>query len=89
MVQANSAAINIFMSQLSVKLQESFQKMEEAKNLLRYTDYPCRSIAASLAFSSQSHFIQLFQKYTHLTPKQYRNQQSRNNMIAEPEEIES
>ena len=28
------------------------QKMEEAKNLLRYTDYPCRSIAASLAFSS-------------------------------------
>mgnify|MGYP003095229952 FL=1 len=31
MVQANSAAINIFMSQLSVKLQESFQKMEEAK----------------------------------------------------------
>ena len=65
------------------------QKMEEAKNLLRYTDYPCRSIAASLAFSSQSHFIQLFQKYTHLTPKQYRNQQSRNNMIAEPEEIES
>ena len=65
------------------------QKMEEAKNLLRYTDYPCRSIAASLAFSSQSHFIKLFQKYTHLTPKQYRNQQSRNNMIAEPEEIES
>ena len=42
-----------------------------------------------LNFSSQSHFIQLFQKYTHLTPKQYRNQQSRNNMIAEPEEIES
>ncbi len=70
-------------------VNELKQKMEEAKNLLRYTDYPCRSIAASLSFSSQSHFIQLFQKYTHLTPKQYRNQQSRNNMIDEPEEIES
>lgn len=29
MVQANSAAINVFMSQLSVNLQESFQSMEE------------------------------------------------------------
>ena len=32
MVQANSAAINIFMSQLSVKLQESFQKNGGGKN---------------------------------------------------------
>lgn len=61
------------------------QKMEEAKNLLRFTDYPCRVIASSLSFSSQSHFIQLFQKYTNMTPKQYRNQQIRNNVIDEEE----
>lgn len=59
------------------------QKIEEAKNLLKFTDYPCRAIAASLSFSSQSHFIQLFQKYTNMTPKQYRNQQIRNNIIEE------
>jgi len=61
------------------------QKMEEAKNLLKFTDYPCRVIASSLSFSSQSHFIQLFQKYTNMTPKQYRNQQIRNNVIDEEE----
>ena len=63
------------------------QKIEEAKNLLRFTDYPCRSIAAALSFSSQSHFIQLFQKYTNMTPKQYRNQQIRNNVIDMEEEM--
>ncbi|MDO4157076.1 MAG: AraC family transcriptional regulator [Oscillospiraceae bacterium] len=63
------------------------QKIEEAKNLLKFTDYPCRAIASSLSFSSQSHFIQLFQKYTNITPKQYRNQQIRNNIINEKEDI--
>lgn len=63
------------------------QKMEEAKNLLKFTDYPCRAIAATLSFSSQSHFIQLFQKYTNMTPKQYRNQQIRNNVIDNGDKI--
>lgn len=61
------------------------QKVEEAKNLLKFTDFSCRVIASSLSFSSQSHFIQLFRKHTNMTPKQYRNQQIRNNIINEKE----
>lgn len=47
-------------------------KIEAAKNMLRYSNYSLIDIANYLAFSSQSHFIQLFQKETGMTPKKYR-----------------
>ncbi|MCR5581526.1 MAG: helix-turn-helix transcriptional regulator [Pseudobutyrivibrio sp.] len=47
-------------------------KLEASKNLLRYSDYSLADIAHYFAFTSQSHFIQLFQKETGLTPKKYR-----------------
>jgi AraC-like DNA-binding protein len=47
-------------------------KLESAKNLLRYSDYSLVDISNYLSFSSQSHFIQVFQKEVGLTPKKYR-----------------
>lgn len=49
------------------------QKIEMAKNLLRYSDYSMIDIANRLAFSSQSHFIQRFRESVGMTPKKYRD----------------
>ena len=49
------------------------QKLEMAKNLLQYSDYPMIDIANRLSFSSQSHFIQQFREYVGMTPKKYRD----------------
>ena len=54
-------------------------KIEKAKNLLQYSDYNIVDIANYLSFSSQSHFIQVFQKKTGLTPHKYRTQHFRSN----------
>ncbi|MFV0637000.1 helix-turn-helix domain-containing protein [Mitsuokella sp. WILCCON 0060] len=48
-------------------------KIRQATDLLRYTDQPINIISSYLSFSSQSHFGSVFQKYTGLTPKKYRN----------------
>ncbi|MBP5595899.1 MAG: helix-turn-helix domain-containing protein [Pseudobutyrivibrio sp.] len=47
-------------------------KIEASKNLLRYSEYSLADIANYFSFTSQSHFSQLFQKETGLTPKKYR-----------------
>lgn len=54
-------------------------KIEKAKNLLQYSDYKIIEIANYLAFSSQSHFIQSFQKKTGMTPHKYRMKHFRTN----------
>ena len=48
------------------------EKVEEAKRLLRYTDKHATAIAAYLGFSSQSHFANVFKKYTNKSPNEYR-----------------
>lgn len=48
------------------------EKVSIAKNYLRYHDYKYIDIADMLAFSSQSHFINVFKAETGVTPKQYR-----------------
>lgn len=53
------------------------RKIEKAQNLLKYSDFSEIEIANYLSFSSQSHFIQTFQKKTGLTPLKYRNQNFR------------
>ena len=55
------------------------QKIEVAKNLLRFSDYSMIDIANRLSFSSQSHFIQVFQKFTGLTPHKFRTKHFRTN----------
>ncbi len=49
------------------------KKLEKAENLLKYSTYSYIEIANYLAFSSQSHFIQAFEKQYGMTPKKYRD----------------
>lgn len=49
------------------------QKIEMAKNLLKYSEYSMIDIANRLSFSSQSHFIQQFREVVGMTPGKYRD----------------
>ena len=62
-----------------LKISELAYGTEKAKNLLTYSNYSLTEIANYLAFSSQSHFIQIFQKYGGTTPRKYRELHFRNN----------
>lgn len=48
------------------------ERIRVAEKLLRYSEYDMKSIAASLAFCSQSHFGMAFKEQTGMTPTQYR-----------------
>ncbi len=50
------------------------QKIDMAKNLLRFSDYSMIDIANRLSFSSQIHFIQQFREVEGITPKKYRDE---------------
>lgn len=50
------------------------QKVKEAMDLLRFSDYSIAQISEILSFSSQSFFTSTFHTITGMTPKQYRNQ---------------
>lgn len=56
------------------------KRMEAAQNMLRFSDYSYAEIAATLAFSSQSHFIRVFRSQTGYTPKEFRNRFFRTGM---------
>lgn len=59
---------------ISVSAYIREQKINIAKNLLRFSDYSLIEIANRLSFSSQSHFIQQFKEVTGMTPKKYRDE---------------
>lgn len=71
----------LFYKEIGMSISEYIilQKLEKAKNLLCYSDYSATDIANYLAFSSQSHFIQVFKKYEGITPAKYRDKHFRNN----------
>ncbi len=48
------------------------QRIEEAKNLLRFSEYRIAEISSYLTFSSQSYFTSVFKRHTGMTPKKYR-----------------
>ena len=48
------------------------EKIREAEKELIYSDKSINAIAASLCFSSQSHFGKVFKRWTGMTPKKYR-----------------
>ena len=60
--------------QISLKQYLQRERIERAKNLLRYSNDPIQSISHCLGFVSQSHFTECFRKATGLTPLKYRNQ---------------
>lgn len=65
----------LFKQNLGISVSDYIRekKIEKATNLLKYSDISVIEIANYLAFSSQSHFIQTFEKYIGLTPKKYRD----------------
>ncbi len=48
------------------------KRVEAAGNMLRYSELPSSEIGNYLAFSSHSHFISTFRRYTGMTPGEYR-----------------
>ena len=50
----------------------TFVRIEEAKRLLSYTDFPIIDIAVAVGFESQSYFSQVFKKTTGIAPNKYR-----------------
>lgn len=48
------------------------ERINEAKRLLRNTDWPIAEIALSVGFSNQAHFTSAFRKAAETTPSQYR-----------------
>lgn len=46
-------------------------KIDTAKNMLIYSDFSPSEIASVLAFSDQSHFTEVFRKYTGVTPRKF------------------
>ena len=65
----------VFKQNLGISISDYIreQKIEKATHLLRYSDKSVVDIANYLSFSSQSHFIQVFENFTGLTPKKYRD----------------
>ena len=58
----------------SLKQYIQQERIERAKNLLRYSSDSIQSIGHCLGFASQSHFTECFRRATGLTPLKYRNQ---------------
>ena len=48
------------------------KRIEAAEKMLCYSELSCLEITEYLCFSSESHFIQVFRRYTGYTPKKYR-----------------
>ncbi len=48
------------------------EKVEEAKNLLAFSDKPIMEISMLLGFSSQAYFTTVFKRTTNVTPAKYR-----------------
>lgn len=55
------------------------EKIEEAKKLIQYSDYPISAIASELGFTDQSHFSRCFKKNTGYTPSKFRKMCSESN----------
>jgi AraC-like DNA-binding protein len=54
-------------------------RINKAKNLLVYSQYPYSHISHYLSFYSQSYFISIFRKRVGMTPKEYRGRYTQSN----------
>lgn len=65
----------LFKKELGISISDYIRekKIAKAQNLLKYSDFSMTEIANYLSFSSQSHFIQTFEKLVGITPKKYRD----------------
>ncbi|WP_446935576.1 AraC family transcriptional regulator [Lysinibacillus fusiformis] len=65
---------SLFKKEVGISFTEYIQqqRIDEAKKLLTFTNYPILDIGSLLNFTDQSYFIKVFKKFTGITPKQYR-----------------
>ena len=66
----------VFKQNLGVSISDYIREKKIRKKRLtciKYSDKPIIDIANYLSFSSQSHFIQIFESFMGLTPKKYRD----------------
>ncbi|MGY1423596.1 helix-turn-helix domain-containing protein [Bacillus cereus] len=70
----------LFKKEVGMSLNKyiQLQKIEEAKKLLTLTQHSLLDISTLLTFNNQSYFTKVFKEYTRITPKQYRNQYTKN-----------
>lgn len=64
---------------VSISTYISVKRVETAQNMLKYSDYSPLDIGNYLAFTSHSHFISTFKKYTGMTPNEFRKKYFRSN----------
>jgi len=65
----------LFKKEVGISIRQYIHnsKVDEAKNLLNYTNYTMKEISSLLNFHDQSHFIKVFKKIEGITPKQFKN----------------
>lgn len=66
---------HLFRQEMAISPMEYLnrKRVETSKSLLTVFQYSISEISMILAFSSQSHYISVFKKYTGMTPRQYRD----------------
>lgn len=64
----------MFKKETGETVTEFIQKcrVQEAENLLRYSEYSLNEISQYLGFCTQSHFAQIFKRFTGITPGKFR-----------------
>lgn len=64
----------LFKKEVGISVTDYIQlvKIDEAKNLIEFTQTPLSEIGSLLNFSDQSYFTKVFKKHTGMTPKQYK-----------------
>ncbi|ULT58734.1 helix-turn-helix domain-containing protein [Neobacillus drentensis] len=69
----------LFKKELGMPLNDYIQreKVEEAKKLLKDSTHTLPEICSLLNFNDQSYFIKIFKKFTGVTPKQFKNGQTK------------
>ncbi len=65
---------HLFKKEIGMTFREylNFVRIEEAKRLLRHTDYSIIDIAMAVGYESQSYFSQVFRKCTGVAPNRFR-----------------
>lgn len=66
----------LFKSEVGMNISDYImsRRIQAAENMLKFSEYNAEDIGNYLNFSSHSHFISAFKKYTGKTPKQFREE---------------
>lgn len=69
----------VFKKETGVAVSEHIRRrrVDTAKTLLQYTEFTCLEIAEYLCFASDSHFSQVFRRYSGQTPTEFRKKHFR------------